>query len=317
METYKDSGVDIAKADSILSGVASTIKNTHNRNYVLDTGNDFASFVRVPDFIKNPVMVSSTDGVGTKLKLALEYDHLDNIGTDLVAMCVNDLITSGAYPLYFLDYYATGKLDTSDATRIISGIARACKLSRLSLVGGETAEMPSLYNGRDFDLAGFVTGIVDESKILSRNRVSVGDSIIGVQSSGFHSNGYSLINKILESNNISDYEIELILEPTRLYVDMLFNVKNYINSAANITGGGLFSNIQRAIPANCRCEIYESKWEKPEIYSIFSKYHGLTDEVMYSTFNQGIGMTLIVDPDNVDIVLDRIECPAWVIGKVI
>lgn len=317
MSTYKESGVDIELAERMLAGVLPDIKATHNPN-VLSTDNGFASLVRIPPGFQNPVMSASTDGVGSKLTLGLELGMIDNIGTDLVAMCVNDLITNGSNPQFFLDYYATGKIDEEVTSKIIRSIASACRVCNMALVGGETAELPRTYKEGDLDLAGFAVGLVEEDMIQSPDNVDAGNKIIGIQSSGFHSNGYSLIYKILEENYPADQSVlEMLMEPTRLYVGMMEQVVGGYRSAANITGGGLLANISRAIPPHMRFSVDLFSWEMPDPIKAFEPYHNISIEEQLRVWNCGIGFVLIVDEDDVDETMEMIEFPAWVIGEVI
>ena len=322
MSAYKQAGVDINRADRILELMGKEFKKTHSSD-VISSDSGFASLFRVPKGYENPVIVSSTDGVGTKLCLATQYDHLEDIGQDLVAMCVNDLITTGADPLFFLDYYATGKLSAYQCMNVLASIVRACGDCGMSLVGGETAEMPTLYSPGDIDLAGFAVGMVNEDDILTPRNVKEGDAIIGVQSSGFHANGYSLINKLLVANGIMlpidmpDDLLEALLTPTRLYVDMMKSVRHLVKSAANITGGGIVANATRAIPDECRLQIVMDSWDYPLPFTMFADYHDLSFEDQVSTFNCGIGFVLIVEPDKVADVHKLISYPSWTIGKVI
>jgi len=317
MTTYKESGVDVALADEMLRSVLPDIKRTHNKN-VLSIDNAFASLMRIPPGFQNPVMSAATDGVGSKLTLGLELGMIDNIGTDLVAMCVNDLITNGSNPMFFLDYYATGKLDPVVAKKIIQSIARACSVCNMALIGGETAELPRTYKEGDLDLAGFAVGLVEEDVIQSPDNVDPGNLIIGVQSSGFHSNGYSLIYKILEENYPADPTVlEKLMEPTRLYVGMMEQLTGAFKSAANITGGGLISNISRALPSERRFSVDLFSWDMPEPFKAFEPYHDIAVEEQLQVWNCGIGYVLIVDEDDADEVLEMIEYPAWIIGEVI
>jgi len=260
------------------------------------------------DRYKKPILVSGTDGVGTKLRLAIESGIHSTIGIDLVAMCVNDIIVLGAEPLFFLDYYATGKLDIDVATSVVSGIADGCELSGASLVGGETAEMPSMYKDGDYDLAGFCVGVVEKDNVIDGSQVQTGDILIGLASSGPHSNGYSLIRKVLErsqdtlSTPFSESTIgEQLLAPTRIYVKSILELHKHINihALSHITGGGLLENIPRVLPANVDAILDASSWQRPAIFDWLQKEGSIIDEEMYRTFNNGIGMVVCIAKEDV------------------
>jgi phosphoribosylformylglycinamidine cyclo-ligase len=265
---------------------------------------------------REPVLVSGTDGVGTKLKLAIESGIHDSIGIDLVAMCVNDIVVTGAEPLFFLDYYATGKLELDVATSVIGGIARGCELAGAALVGGETAEMPGMYGHGDYDLAGFSVGIVEKSAIIDGSRVAVGDALVGIASSGPHSNGYSLIRKILEvtGSRLTDTLAgrtlgEWLLAPTRIYVKPLLSLcsRFEIHALAHITGGGLLENVPRVLPAGTRAVIATGAWQPPEIFDWLQRHGNIEPHEMYRTFNCGIGMVVCVADGDCDAVIEHLN----------
>jgi len=302
--SYKDAGVDIDAGNALIEKIKPFAAKTSRPGVLAGLGG-FGSLFELPlDRYRQPVLVSGTDGVGTKLKLALEMNSHQTIGIDLVAMCVNDLVVQGAEPLFFLDYYATSKLDVAVASDVIKGIADGCELAGAALVGGETAEMPGIYSKGDYDLAGFAVGIVEKARIIDGSKVKKGDVLIGLPSSGAHSNGYSLIRKILEASeaNLSDkFEHstlgEALLEPTRIYIKPLLALfeKLEVSALAHITGGGLLENIPRVLPDDCSALIHRDSWLPPPIFDWIKRNGNVADEEMYRTFNCGIGMVLIVD----------------------
>lgn len=300
--TYKDSGVDIHAGYEAVSKISKTIKSTYN-NQVLDNFGSFGALFQ-PDLTeyKIPVFVSSTDGVGTKLLLAIELGIHDTVGIDLVAMCVNDIIALGAKPLFMLDYIAVPKLDPDIVSKIVSGIAKGCNLSECALIGGETAEMRDVYKLGDYDLAGFVVGIIDKSKIIDGSKIKPGDKIIILPSNGCHSNGYSLARKVLKLVNDETKYKKLskdLLIPTKIYVkEVLSLVKNHkIKGIANITGGGLYENIARAIPDNTNAVIDYGSWKIPDIFNILQETGNINSKEMFNTFNMGVGMAIIVSSE--------------------
>ncbi|MFQ4199556.1 phosphoribosylformylglycinamidine cyclo-ligase, partial [Clostridioides difficile] len=296
------------------------IKGTYDGNVVGDLGN-FSGLYSLKDFVgmKEPVLLASTDGVGTKLKIAQMMDKHDTVGIDLVAMCVNDLICQGAKPLFFLDYIALGKLVPEHIERIVGGIADGCKMSGCALIGGETAEMPGMYGEDDYDLAGFSVGIADKEKIVSGNNVKSGDVLVGISSSGVHSNGFSFIRKIfLETYNykMEQYVEELgmtvgeaLLTPTKIYVKLALDVlaKHDIKAIAHITGGGLIENITRVIPKGLGLDINKKSWEKPPIFKMIEGFNAVDERELHKSFNMGIGLVLIVDKENADDVVNFIN----------
>ncbi|MCC0683578.1 phosphoribosylformylglycinamidine cyclo-ligase [Clostridioides sp. ZZV15-6383] len=320
MLTYKESGVDIDEGNRAVDLIKGKIKGTYDGNVVGDLGN-FSGLYSLKDFVgmKEPVLLASTDGVGTKLKIAQMMDKHDTVGIDLVAMCVNDLICQGAKPLFFLDYIALGKLVPEHIEKIVGGIADGCKISGCALIGGETAEMPGMYGEDDYDLAGFSVGIADKEKIVSGNNVKSGDVLVGISSSGVHSNGFSFIRKIfLETYNykMEQYVEELgmtvgeaLLTPTKIYVKLALDVlaKHDIKAIAHITGGGLIENITRVIPKGLGLDINKKSWEKPPIFKMIEGFNAVDERELHKSFNMGIGLVLIVDKENADNVVNFIN----------
>ncbi|MCP3316861.1 phosphoribosylformylglycinamidine cyclo-ligase [Clostridioides difficile] len=320
MLTYKESGVDIDEGNRAVDLIKGKIKGTYDGNVVGDLGN-FSGLYSLKDFVgmKEPVLLASTDGVGTKLKIAQMMDKHDTVGIDLVAMCVNDLICQGAKPLFFLDYIALGKLVPEHIEKIVGGIADGCKMSGCALIGGETAEMPGMYGEDDYDLAGFSVGIADKEKIVSGNNVKSGDVLVGISSSGVHSNGFSFIRKIfLETYNykMEQYVEELgmtvgeaLLTPTKIYVKLALDVlaKHNIKAIAHITGGGLIENITRVIPKGLGLDINKKSWEKPPIFKMIEGFNAVDERELHKSFNMGIGLVLIVDKENADDVVNFIN----------
>jgi phosphoribosylformylglycinamidine cyclo-ligase len=301
--SYRDSGVDIDAGNRLVDRIKPAVARTQ-RPGVLSSLGGFGALFELPlDGYRQPVLVSGTDGVGTKLKLAVEAGMHDSIGIDLVAMCVNDIVVQGAEPLFFLDYYATGKLDLEVASAVISGIARGCELAGAALVGGETAEMPGMYAAGDYDLAGFSVGIVEKSAIIDGTAVQAGDALIGLGSSGPHSNGYSLIRKIIEVSGSSLTDrlegrslAEWLLAPTRIYVKPLLSLckRLPVHALAHITGGGLTENLPRVLPGDTRAVVATSSWQRPAIFDWLQHSGNVTDAEMFRTFNCGIGMVICV-----------------------
>jgi phosphoribosylformylglycinamidine cyclo-ligase len=297
---YRSSGVDVEAGDKLVEWLQSTdSKQIHSENIVGGIGG-FASLFRLnfPN-MKKPLLVSSTDGVGTKVKLASDFDRLEGVGQDLVAMCVNDLLTTGATPLFFLDYYATGKLDLNQAQSFLKGLKSACAEAKIALVGGETAEMPGIYAGKDFDCAGFSVGIVDEGSVLGSHRVKAGDKVIGISSSGFHSNGYSLLRKVFEKDVAA--WIDKLMTPTHLYTDFCFATRDIVNAFANITGSGM-DNVPRVVPSQLSVQLKD--WEFPENFKEVQKRTGMSKKELARTLNCGIGFVVFVDPAKSNKVLE-------------
>ena len=311
--TYRDAGVDIDAGEELVQRIKPDIAATH-RPGVLGTIGGFGGLFELPwDKYRAPVMVSGTDGVGTKLMLASRHQRFDTIGIDLVGMCVNDIIVTGAEPLVFLDYFATGKLDTALAATVIGGIANGCQQAGAALVGGETAEMPGLYDGEEFDLAGFAVGLVEKDQIIDGSQVKAGDSIIGLASSGPHSNGFSLINKLIETTAAASGEqwqstLDELMQPTRIYVKSILSVLDNsrqngvtpIKAMAHITGGGLLENIPRVLPAGVDAVIDCSSWQRQHAFQWIRQHGNVATAEMYRVFNCGIGMAIIVNSEHAD-----------------
>ena len=329
--TYKDSGVDIQAGNDFVKLIKPLVESTFDKNTKTNLGG-FSGAYRPPlRGLKNPLLVAATDGVGTKLKIAIESKKLDTIGIDLVAMCVNDIVTCGAKPLFFLDYLATSKLNPKESKEIVRGIVKGCKQARCALLGGETAEMPGIYNKNDFDLAGFSVGIVDEKKFINGRRVKKGDSIIGIASSGLHSNGYSLARNVLlkkakyrlndKPKGLRKSILKELIEPTKIYVKTVLSLINQydIKSISHITGGGLLENIPRVIPDKYSVLLDSSTWRMPPIFELIKESGNVDDPEMYRTFNCGIGMVVIVSASQESKVLNRLSNlgeKAYLIGRV-
>jgi phosphoribosylformylglycinamidine cyclo-ligase len=320
--------VDIDAGNELVERIKPIVKRTFRPGVLTGLGGFGALFELPLERYREPVLVSGTDGVGTKLKLALELNRHDTIGIDLVAMCVNDIVVAGAEPLFFLDYYATGKLNLEVATDVVRGIATGCEQAGAALTGGETAEMPGIYGDGDYDLAGFCVGIAEKSQLIQPERVSIGDVLIALGSSGPHSNGYSLIRKIIE---ISDANLdqplgdttlgEALLAPTRIYVKSLLNLmqKVEIHALAHITGGGLPENLPRVLPPNCRAVIDSNSWELPPIFSWLRRQGNLTASEMLRTFNSGVGMVICVAEEDAQSTLELLNDlgeRAWRLGTI-
>jgi len=314
--SYRDAGVDIDADNALIDKIKPLSKATY-RDGVMGGLGGFGALFEIPlDKYKQPVLVSGTDGVGTKLKLAMMMNKHDTIGIDLVAMCVNDLIVQGAEPLFFLDYYATGKLDVNAAADVIKGISDGCIQSGCALSGGETAEMPGMYDGEDYDLAGFCVGIVEKSKIIDGTQVQAGDVLLGLASSGPHSNGYSLIRKIIEREN-SDLNAQFadstlgatLLAPTRIYVKSVLALMDKVNihAISHITGGGLLENLPRVLPDNCRAVIDKNSWEMPQVFKWLQEKGNVVEEEMHRTFNCGIGLVISVAADQAETAIQQLQ----------
>lgn len=328
---YSEAGVDIDKGNQFVEEIKDIVASTHQRGVLGGIGG-FSSHIAIDTTkYKKPVIVNSTDGVGTKLAVAHLCNRHDTIGIDLVAMCVNDLIVGGATPLCFLDYFAVGKLELDIAKQVVTGIAEGCKQAKCSLVGGETAEMPGLYQNDDYDLAGFVTGIVDRDSIIDGSDIRAGDKIIGLSSSGIHSNGYSLVRKICFTDNdlnVDEYYSELgctlgdeLLRPTKIYVQSVLNViKNFpVNGMVHNTGGGFVDNIPRILPKGCKAVLDSGSWKVPPIFHFLMNKGGVPEEEMYRTFNMGIGLLVIVSEAKADDICHHFEAlgeTASVIGEI-
>ena len=301
--SYKDAGVDIEAGEQLINRIKPYANQTKRKESIGGLGG-FGSLFEIPEKFKKPVLVSGTDGVGTKLKLAFDLNNHETIGQDLVAMCVNDILVQGAEPLFFLDYYACGKLDVDTAATIIKGIAAGCLLANCSLVGGETAEMPGMYNHGEYDLAGFCVGAVEKNSIINGSKVKEGNLVLGLTSSGAHSNGYSLIRKIISHNKVDlnkDFYGEklsdVLMKPTKIYVKSILSLIEKVNvhAMAHITGGGIIENLPRVLPIHLCAKINKNSWELPHLFQWLKDEANLDDTELYKTFNCGIGMAIIVD----------------------
>ena len=320
--TYKDSGVDITKGNQLIEKIKPIAKSTLRQGVLAGLGGFGAMFEIPIDRYKNPVLISGTDGVGTKLMVAEMLNKHNTIGIDLVAMCVNDLIVQGAEPLFFLDYYATGSLNEDVATSVISGIGEGCIQSGCALIGGETAEMPGMYKGEEYDLAGFCVGIVEKNKIIDGSKVSAGDQLIALGSSGPHSNGYSLIRKVLEKSKPSSSQLNSLIEPTKIYVKSILSlIQNLpVHAISHITGGGLLENIPRVLPKHLAANLDQNSWELPQIFKWLQAEGNIDTMEMYRVLNCGVGMVVIVPKalsgEAINILKSCGE-NAWLIGEVI
>ena len=328
--SYKDSGVDVERGYEAVRLMKEHVKSTYTEGVLGDIGS-FGGFFQMPKNVKNPVLVAGTDGVGTKLKYAIIADKHDTIGIDAVAMCVNDIVCQGAKPLFFLDYFATGKLSPEKVATVVSGVANGCKQAGAALIGGETAEMPGFYPKGDYDIAGFAVGVVDKKKIINGSKIRKGDVLIGIKSSGIHSNGYSLVRKLFGENieNLKKYDEELgatplnvLLTPTKIYVNSILSLIEKIDvlGIAHITGGGFIENIPRIFPNGIGCEIDTKSYEVPAVFKVMQKRAKLTDEQIYNTFNMGIGMVVCVREKDVDATIRQLELTGEdcaVIGKTV
>ena len=325
--SYKDAGVDIDAGNALVERIKGVAKKT-KRPEVMGGLGGFGALCQLPTGYKEPVLVAGTDGVGTKLRLAIDLAKYDTVGIDLVAMCVNDLIVQGAEPLFFLDYYATGKLDVDVATAVVTGIGEGCLLSGCALTGGETAEMPGMYHGKDFDIAGFCVGIVDKENIIDGTKVAAGDKLIALGSSGPHSNGYSLVRKILEvskedpSQAFGDSTLgDTLLTPTNIYVKSVLAVLKEceVHALSHITGGGFWENIPRVLPALTKAVIDENSWQWPEIFNWLQEKGNVERTEMYRTFNCGVGMVIALPESQVEKALEIFTAHgenAWLIGEI-
>jgi phosphoribosylformylglycinamidine cyclo-ligase len=330
--TYADAGVDIDKAEEFVGNIKKIAKQTFRSGVISEIGGFGGMFSLNVTSMESPVLVSSTDGVGTKLKIAFMLGKHDTVGIDLVAMCVNDIVVQGAKPLFFLDYLSMGKLETKIATDVITGIGEGCRQAGCALIGGETAEMPGFYKDNEYDLAGFVVGLVENSKIIDGSGIHVGDKLIGISSSGLHSNGYSLVRKIcfeILGLKIDTHIAELgktigeeLLTPTRIYSETIHRIiKDLpIFGLAHITGGGITENIIRVIPEGCSLVLHKNSWEVPPIFGYLQQAGNISEKEMVRTFNNGIGMVAVVHENNTQEILDRLIAMkenAFVIGEVV
>ena len=326
--SYKDAGVDINAGNALVERIKPEVKRTTRAEVIGGLGG-FGALCAIPSKYKEPVLVSGTDGVGTKLRLAIDLKKHDTIGIDLVAMCVNDLVVQGAEPLFFLDYYATGKLDVDVAADVVKGIADGCVLSGCALVGGETAEMPGMYHAGDYDLAGFCVGVVEKSEIIDGSRVKNGDALIALGSSGPHSNGYSLVRKVIDVAGVNPATelldnkplSEHVLAPTKIYVkSVLALIKQAdVHAIAHLTGGGFWENIPRVLPKNTKAVIDEKSWKWPSVFNWLQEKGNIDTYEMYRTFNCGVGMVIALPQEQVDTALAILKQAgenAWLIGHI-
>jgi phosphoribosylformylglycinamidine cyclo-ligase len=324
--SYRDAGVDIDAGNALVERIKPVAKRTL-RPEVMGGLGGFGALCRIPEGYKRPVLVAGTDGVGTKLRLAIEQGVHDTVGIDLVAMCVNDLVVGGAEPLFFLDYYATGKLDVDTAAAVMAGIGKGCEQAGCALIGGETAEMPGMYEGEDYDLAGFCVGVVEEDGVIDGSRLQPGDRLIALGASGPHSNGYSLIRRILAQASDPDARVdgrplrEALMEPTRIYVKSVLALIDAVEvrCLSHITGGGLTENLPRVMPAGTRARIDTDSWQWPEVFRWLQKEGQVETAEMYRTFNCGVGMVIGVAEADLDQALAVLEAAgenAWMIGQV-
>src|SRR5690554_1809598 len=325
--TYRDAGVDIDAGNELVSRIKETAARTR-RPEVLGGLGGFGAMVAIPPGYKEPIMVSGTDGVGTKLRLAMQLEKHDSIGIDLVAMCVNDLIVGGAEPLFFLDYYATGKLNIDIAAKVVAGIGEGCEQAGCALVGGETAEMPGMYEGDDYDLAGFCVGVAERSEIIDGSNVREGDVLLAMASSGPHSNGYSLIRKILEVSN-ADLNTDLdgktladaLMAPTRIYVKSTLKLINAseVHAMCHVTGGGFQENLPRILPEDCKAVVDTNSWQWPAVFDWLQDAGNVKTAEMFRTFNCGVGMIIVVPENKVSDALALLNAEgehAWLLGDI-
>lgn len=325
--SYRDAGVDIDAGDAFIDVIKPVAKRTQREGCLSGLGG-FGALFEVPKNYKEPILVSGTDGVGTKLKLAFDLNKHDTIGIDLVAMCVNDVIVQGAEPLFFLDYFATGKLTPDVAAQVVTGIGEGCVQANAALIGGETAEMPGMYAQGEYDLAGFCVGAVEKSKIIDGTKVKAGDKLIGLASTGPHSNGYSLIRKVIDTYEVPlDTQIggqalsDVVMAPTKIYVRSILSLIESlpVNALAHITGGGIPGNLNRVLPDDCYAVVNESSWQWPELFSWMMNTANIARDEMYRTFNCGIGMILVVAQENAEQAIEHLNNTgenAFLIGEI-
>ncbi|HEX5647493.1 MAG TPA: phosphoribosylformylglycinamidine cyclo-ligase [Nitrospira sp.] len=332
MTTYREAGVDIEAGDEFVDRIKPLVRSTFRPEVLTDLGGFGGLFGLRSDKYKEPVLVSGTDGVGTKLKLAFMMDRHDTVGIDLVAMCVNDIAVSGAEPLFFLDYFATGKLSVEKAQEVVKGIAEGCRQAGCALIGGETAEMPSMYADGEYDLAGFAVGVVEKGKLVDGKTITAGDAIIGLASTGLHSNGYSLARRVLfdQAKLSTESQLpeldrslgEVLLAPTRIYAKQILSLIQEcpIKGIAHITGGGITENLPRVFPEGVGAKISRKAWPVPPIFDVMSRLGSVSREEMYRVFNMGIGLMLVVPPDSVADVLAQAAAlgdRGWRIGEMV
>ena len=332
--SYKDAGVDIDAGDALVQRIKSVARAT-SRSEVVGGLGGFGALCRIPQGYRSPLLVSGTDGVGTKLKLALTLQMHDTIGIDLVAMCVNDLLVCGAEPLFFLDYYATGKLDVDTATAVVTGIGDGCQQAGCALIGGETAEMPGMYQADDYDLAGFCVGVVEEDEVITGESVAEGDALIAIASSGAHSNGYSLIRKVIEVSGVDITNTEETLDgvplaqalmaPTKIYVKAIQALQkalgnDNLHAMSHITGGGLTENLPRVLPENLAAQINTQSWQMPELFNWLQQHGNIAQSEMYRTFNCGVGFVVVVPAKQASLAIDTLNQAgetAWQLGEMV
>jgi len=331
MTSYKDAGVDVEAGYKSVKLMREHVKKTFRPEVLTDIGGFGGLFALDKAKYKEPVLVSGTDGVGTKLKIAFLMNKHDTVGIDCVAMCVNDIVCSGAEPLFFLDYVAVGKNEPEKVAEIVKGVANGCLEAGCALIGGETAEMPGFYSTDEYDIAGFAVGIVEKSEIINGSTIKEGDLLVGIASSGLHSNGYSLVRKVLNPTRerLSEYVGEFgsdlgteLLKPTKIYVKTILDLKNryYLKGIANITGGGFIENIPRMVPEGLRVKINKGSWPVPPIFKLLQEAGKVSEKNMFNTFNMGIGMVLAVDAETAQSVVDYLEKGgnnAYIIGEII
>ncbi|MBR2903777.1 MAG: phosphoribosylformylglycinamidine cyclo-ligase [Clostridia bacterium] len=317
--SYKDSGVDVTRGYKAVDLMKKHVKSTYNENVIGDLGSFGGFFSIAGEKMEEPVLVAGTDGVGTKLKYAFLLEKHDTIGIDAVAMCVNDIVCQGAKPLFFLDYYACGRLYPEAESEVVKGIAEGCRQAGCALIGGETAEMPGFYPDGEYDLAGFAVGIVDKKKVINGKNIAVGDTLIGIKSTGVHSNGYSLVRKLFGDDNKAELEkyderlgattAEVLLKPTKIYVKSILALieKVSVKGIAHITGGGFIENIPRILPEGIAAEIDTKSYEVPPVFKVMQEKAGITDEQIYNTFNMGIGMVVCVAPEDAQAAMDSLK----------
>ena len=331
MTTYREAGVDIQRGDEFVKRIGPIVRSTFRPEVMGDLGG-FGGLFRFPsDRYREPILVSGTDGVGTKVMLARMMNRHDTIGIDLVAMCVNDILVSGAEPLFFLDYLATGNLEIDVAEAIVQGIAEGCRQAECALIGGETAEMPSCYPAGEYDLAGFAVGVVERSEMLGKEKIQPGDVVIGVASSGLHSNGYSLARRVLfeeqgwtpetQVPDLSELLGEALLRPTTIYVKLVKALlgKSRLHGLAHITGGGITGNVPRILPEHCRAVIDRKSWELPSVFNVIQQAGNIDQEEMFKVFNMGVGLIVVAPSDEATKILETIQgqgMAGWVMGEI-
>ncbi|QWD19361.1 phosphoribosylformylglycinamidine cyclo-ligase [Polynucleobacter paneuropaeus] len=325
--SYRDAGVDIDAGDDLVDRIKPLAKKTMREGVLAGIGG-FGALFELPKRYKEPVLVSGTDGVGTKLRLAFEWNRHDTIGQDLVAMSVNDILVQGAEPLFFLDYFACGKLTVDTAATVVGGIAKGCELAGCALIGGETAEMPGMYPPGEYDLAGFAVGAVEKSKIINGSTIVPGDVVLAIASSGAHSNGYSLVRKIIEragakpTDDLEGLPLgDVVMAPTEIYVKPLLKLIDELNvkGMAHITGGGLVDNVPRVLPENIQAVLHRGSWQMPALFRWLQMKGGVADAEMVRVFNCGIGMVVIISPEQADAAIQSLAkqgLKAWVVGEV-